>query len=138
MKIKYLIIICFTILFGFVISRIFNNIIYKDISLRTNCYFLVNNDKQKLNNNSIKYYIDNNNFKYLAVTSNMKNADKLKLVYDSLGIKTSIMESYINNDEFINNLKEYDTLIEKVKKKSDLISISEVVLSSYEEMVLEN
>ena len=51
-------------------------------------------------------------------------------------IEVYIKPTVINNIEFVSNLEQYDLLISEVENEDNLISISDVVLSSYEEIVL--
>ena len=73
---------------------------------------------------------------YVGITTSKSNADKIKKVYDDKNIDIYIKQDNINNVEFISNLEQYDVLLESVDKKKDILSINEVILSTYEEMVV--
>lgn len=79
-----------------------------------------------------KYYI------YIGFTTDSKNLTKIRNVYDELGIDIYIKEVFINNDEFINNLEQFDVLLENVSSNIDILSITGAILSSYDELVLGN
>ena len=53
-------------------------------------------------------------------------------------INVSIKKTVINNVEFISNLEQFDILLDNASNSEDIKSINEVILSSYEEMVLNN
>lgn len=77
-----------------------------------------------------KYYI------YIGFTTDYKNLSKIRSVYDELGIDVYIKEVFINNDEFINNLEQFDVLLDNVSSSADVLSITGAILSSYEELIL--
>lgn len=79
-----------------------------------------------------KYYI------YIGFTTDSKNLTKIRNVYDELGIDIYIKEVFISNDEFINNLEQFDVLLENVSSNVDILSITGAILSSYDELVLGN
>lgn len=73
---------------------------------------------------------------YVGITTDLVNANKIKNLYQNKNIETYIKPTVINNVEFVNNLEQYDILISEVDSEENIISISDVILSSYEEMVL--
>ena len=77
-----------------------------------------------------KYYV------YLAMTTSSENALKLKKMYEEMEQDIYIKETNIDNIEFVSNLEQYDVLIRSVDSTESLASINEVILSSYEELVL--
>lgn len=77
-----------------------------------------------------KYYV------YIGITTSKENANKIKNAYKNQDIDIYIKESNINNVEFMSNLEQFDVLLEGVNKEKDILSINEVVLSTYEEMVM--
>lgn len=77
-----------------------------------------------------KYYV------YLGVSTKKKNVAKLQEVFLDKDINTSIKKTVIDNIEFINSLEQFDLLLDSVSTNEDIMSINEVILSSYEEMVL--
>lgn len=79
-----------------------------------------------------KYYV------YLGISSNKDNANKLQNAFLEKDIKTSIKKTIINNIEFMSNLEQFDILLDSASTNEDIMSINEVIMSSYEEMVLFN
>ena len=45
---------------------------------------------------------------------------------------------YIDNQEFVNSLEQFDVLMANTDKEEDIISVNEAILSSYEEIILGN
>ncbi len=80
---------------------------------------------------------DNMYYVYLAITSNLDNAEKLKKFYEEDGVSSYLKEIKVESEEFINNVKEFDILIENTNRKNEVYTIEEVVLSNYEKK-LEN
>ena len=79
-----------------------------------------------------KYYV------YLGISTKKKNAEKLKEVFNEQNIDVSIKKSVINNIEFMSNLEQFDILLDNATNNEDIMKVNEVILSSYEEMVMPN
>jgi len=77
-----------------------------------------------------KYYV------YLGVSTTKDNASKLQKVFSKYNVDTTIKKTLISDEEFMNNLEQFDLLLDSVSTNEDILSINEVILSSYEEMVL--
>ena len=77
-----------------------------------------------------KYYV------YVGMTTSKENANKIKKAYQNKNVDLYIKEDNINNVEFISSLEQYDVLLNGVSKDKDILSINEVILSTYEEMVM--
>lgn len=98
--------------------------------------------KEEMNNKlfGIENYIviekNNKYYVYLGVSTKKDNAAKLQEIFLDRDINTSIKKTVINNIEFINSLEQFDLLLDSVSTNEDIMSINEVILSSYEEMVL--
>lgn len=73
---------------------------------------------------------------YLAIASSKDNIKKIKKIYDEENIKTSIKRVDIENEEFIQNLNEYEKLLTAAYSKSSLITIENQILSCYEKLVV--
>lgn len=76
-----------------------------------------------------KYYV------YVGISSNTKNIEKIKKIYEEKGYNTYQKTKKVSNKEFLANIKQYDVLIESAKDESDILTIEEVVLSNYEETI---
>ena len=70
------------------------------------------------------------------MTTDLINANKIKNLYSNKNYDTYIKPTIINNIEFVSNLEQYDILISEVDDEENIISINDVILSSYEEIVL--
>ena len=75
---------------------------------------------------------------YVGITKNEKIAEKIKVYYESLGNNVYVKQRKIDKKDFLNILEEYDKIIEITTSDKDLISIEHIVLSNYEEMVLQS
>ena len=81
---------------------------------------------------SDKFYV------YLGISTEKTNAQKVQDAFLEKNIKVSIKKTVIDNVEFISNLEQFDVLLDNASTNDDIMSINEVILSSYEEMVLGN
>ena len=52
-----------------------------------------------------------------------------------MGYKVYIEERKITNEEFSSNIEQFDLLINSAKTKSEILTITEVVLANYEEII---
>ena len=75
---------------------------------------------------------NNNYYVYLTITSNLDNAEKLKKYFEEDGISSYLKEIKVESEEFKNNVREFDILIENTNRKNEVYTIEEVVLSNYE------
>lgn len=76
-----------------------------------------------------KYYV------YVGVSSNINNINKLKDIYENQEVTTKVIN--IKDEEFIANLRQFDILIDNTTNKDEILTIEEVVLSSFNKKVLE-
>lgn len=143
MNIKYFFPLFLAIVIGFISSRIVYALYNTRDNNKFNAYFLeVKNDNEVFNKENKKnnYYITITNngkdYVYCAITTKLNNLNKIKKIYDSKKISTNIKKVYVQNKEFINNLEQFDILLNGAYKESDLLSITKVILSSYEDTVL--
>lgn len=128
--------ILITILIIFTISYISANKIYenyrRDISEEKSIYYLENNDDKISNSISISIKKGHN---IIGITSNLKIAEKIKKIYESNNISIEILKEKSNNDEFYNELEQYDVLLKNTENISELNNILSTILSSYEEIL---
>ena len=75
---------------------------------------------------------------YVAITSNKDNIKKIRKLYSDKGIKTSIEKVEIDNDEFMQNLNEYEKLLTAAESESSILTIENQILSCYEQLVVNN
>ena len=77
-----------------------------------------------------KYYV------YVGITGNKDNAEKIQNIYKDSGFNIKINEISINDEEFINNLKQLDILINNTNNQDEILTIEEVVLSNFNKKIL--
>ncbi len=73
---------------------------------------------------------------YVAFSTTKKNINKIKNLYDSKKINLKVEKITINNDEFIQNLNEYEKLLEATFDEKSLLIIENQILSCYEKTVI--
>lgn len=76
-----------------------------------------------------KYYV------YLGITQVKENAEKIKKIYEKDGYQIYIKERNISNEEFYNNVSQFDLLIQSTDNSEEILAIEEVVLANYEEII---
>lgn len=137
LKKKYLIHLLFAIILGFISAQIvYSNYSDNIFELEYNSYFLSIQDNS---DDALMVFDENGNSNYyVGITTSMENANKIKKIYENKNININIEPQKIDNDEFLSNLEQYDILISSVNSDESIISINEVVLSSYDEIVLGN
>lgn len=75
---------------------------------------------------------------YVAISATKKNINKIKDIYLSKNLKLTIEKVTINNDEFVQNLNEYEKLLEATEDEKSLLIIENQILSCYEKVVVNN
>lgn len=146
---KFLLGVTIAILLGLFLGTTFYKQYEKEQHLDNeyNSYLLqlgVYNSKEEMNKKvkNIDSYmvIERNNkyYVYLGISTKKKNALKLKEVFNEQNIDVSIKKSVINNIEFMSNLEQFDILLDNATNNEDIMKVNEVILSSYEEMVMPN
>lgn len=81
---------------------------------------------------------DNKYYVYLGITKDAEIAKKLKMIYEEEGYQIYIKEVSIANEEFLNNVIQFDLLINNTNNTEEILTIEEVVLANYEEIVQKN
>jgi len=102
--------------------------VYKDPSTLENTLSGLDNYVVSLEDG--KYYV------YLGFTTDYSNLSKIRSMYKDMGVDVYIKEVLITNEEFLNNLEQFDILLDNVSKYTDILSINSAILSSYDEMIL--
>ena len=82
-----------------------------------------------VNKENDKFYV------YLGITRDEKKAKKIKQIYNNKGYQLYIKEVSLSNEEFYNNVTQFDLLIKNTDKKEEILTIEEVVLANYEEII---
>ena len=146
MKKNFWIPLTLAIVLGFVSAQIVSSTYRNNLSSSSyNAYLLqiasfenVDSISSDMKNNTDYLIVNENNMYnvYVGITTDLSNANKIKNIYEKKNIEVYIKPTVINNIEFVSNLEQYDLLLSEVENEDNLISISDVVLSSYEEIVL--
>ena len=115
----------------------FNNKVYM---LRYGTYSNLDEMYEKVTNVDRYIYIEKEDgvSAYVGVSTTKKNANKIKDVYLDKKIELTVEEVTINNDEFIQNLNEYEKLLDATEDEKSLLIIENQILSCYEETVVNN
>lgn len=99
------------------------------------------NDSMVENTKNLKnyfYYIENNKYHVIiGVTMDKDLKDKIKKA-NSIDNNIYIKKVSINNDEFIESLKQYDNLIKNTEDKTTILTAEKQILSKYEELIINN
>lgn len=148
-KLKSILVIVLTIMIGGVIGKFFYLRYEDEVSLEVlsegNTIYLLQYGVYSSYENMMEagsnitdyfYYQDKDGYHIIiGITENKNNSDKIR---DSYGITDNIYikEVKINNKEFMENLKQYDVLINDIDNKSVIINAEKQIMSKYEELVL--
>ena len=92
------------------------------------------NNLKKLNNKVIDYK-NNKYYVYIGITKDLEVANKLKEIYNQKGIKIYQKKKDIKSEEFSANVEQFDLLIKETKEEEQILTIEEVVLANYEEII---
>lgn len=101
----------------------------------------VYSSKENMQNNmtDFEHYIynveDNMYYTYIGISTNKKNAEKIKGYYKQKGYDTYIKEKVTDNASFLTVLGQYDELLSKSKDDNTIVVICNQVLAKYEELV---
>lgn len=87
-----------------------------------------NMELKVVENQDNKYYV------YLGITKDENIAKRLKEIYEKSGYQIYIKEKTLSNDEFYNNVTQFDLLINNTETTKEILTIEEVVLANYEEI----
>jgi hypothetical protein len=144
---KILILSSTFILLGFIVG---NYIFTKRVDLVRNIndnktyYFLeegVYSSKEILDTNVSKIAekviskIDNYYHVYIGITKDKDIAFKIKELYEERGYKINVKEKKVNNEEFSNNVSQFDILLKEVTTFDEIITIERIVLSNYDDLI---
>lgn len=79
---------------------------------------------------------DNKYYSYIGMTTNIKIAEKIKKLYKEKGVDIYIKSTYIENTDFINQLTQYDVLLNASKNLDEVNSVLKTILATYEELFI--
>lgn len=77
---------------------------------------------------------DNNYYSYIGMTTSTTVAENIKKLYLDKDIDIYIKEGYIDNDTFINQLSQYDILLENCNTIEEVNSVLKTILATYNEI----
>ena len=101
--------------------------VYKDKNI-------LNNNLSEVSNKLIDYQ-DNKYYVYVGITKDIEIANRLKNIYEKEGINVYLKEKYIRSEEFSTNVDQFDLLIRETKDNDQVLTIEEVILANYEEII---
>ena len=144
---KILIPAVFFIVLGFFLGQIIfcnNNISFKQ---NEKAYFLqegVYNNSSNIQTNLIDLIPkvvenkDNKYYVYVGITRDRDIAKLLEDIYNKRGIKVYTKEKEITSSAFIINVEQFDLLIKDSIDSDQILTIEEIVLGNYEEIIKNN
>ena len=88
-----------------------------------------NLEEKVIENTNSKYYV------YVGITRDKEVATKLKKIYKSLGYEIKEKEKSIHHEDFITNVEQFDILLKDTNDTEQILTIEEIVLSNYEEIL---
>lgn len=147
---KYLFTFLIAIVCGFFLSHFFikqydSYTGIKVSGIGTNLYFIQYGvyssvDSMEKETIALENYVYNINedmyYVYVGITKNKENANKIVNHYKDLGYQTIIKEYEINNNKFLSELSNYDSLLLSTTDKTVISSLISQVLAKYEEVVI--
>lgn len=104
--------------------------------LEEGIYTDYNNIQNNLNIN--RRIIENKNNKYhvyIGITRDKEVLEKLKKIYKKDNINVTVKEKILESQEFKTNVEQFDLLIKQTKDTSQILTIEEVVIANYEEII---
>lgn len=75
-------------------------------------------------------------YSYIGMTTSNKIAKNIQEMYKEKGIEIYIKSNYLENDDFISQLNQYDVLLEASKNLEEVNSVLKTVLATYDEIIL--
>lgn len=79
---------------------------------------------------------ENNFYVYVGISKNKNSLKKISSLYNNLGYNLLIKRKKVINEEFRINLEQFDKLLKSTNDLEELKKIMSVILSSYQEMVI--
>lgn len=79
---------------------------------------------------------NDNYYVYVGISKKKENLKKISSIYNKLGYNLYFYEREIKNKDFLTNLEQFDILLSNAETNNEIDSINSVILSSYEEMIL--
>lgn len=147
---KYLLTFLLALVIGFFLSNFFikqydNYAGFKISRMGTELYFiqygvfssLESMEKETIELENYVYNIDNDMYYvYIGITKNEKNANKIMNYYKTLGYDTILKQYDIANDNFLEEVENYDNILLSTEDQTAIASLINQILTKYEEVVI--
>ena len=75
-------------------------------------------------------------YSYIGMTSEKELAETIQKMYEKKGIDIYVKDSYLDNDDFINQIKQYDILLKSSNNLEEVNSVLKTILATYDEFIL--
>jgi len=75
-------------------------------------------------------------YSYIGMTADSEIAKSIQNMYKEKGIDIYVKSSYLENDDFISQLNQYDVLLEASKNIEEVNSVLKTVLATFDEFIL--
>ena len=94
--------------------------------------------KEKVTNVDKYIYIEKDDkvTAYVAIAKTKDNINKIKDIYNTKNINLEVTKEKIDNEEFIQNLNEYEKLLSASDDEKSLLIIEKQILYCYEELMV--
>lgn len=89
----------------------------------------ININRKIIENKNNKYYV------YVGITRDKEVLEKLKEIYKKKNISIYTKEVILSSQEFKTNVEQFDFLIKNTKDYDQILTIEEVVIANYEEII---
>ena len=145
---KNLVVIFFTILIGIIIGTYIyktSNVKTKEVLKNSNKVYLIQYNVYSSEENMISntknlsdYFYFKDKDGYHVIIGIIENKNNFKKIGDSFGVTENIYlkEVNIDNMEFIENLRQYENLVNDSNDTNFIVNAEKQILSKYEELVL--
>lgn len=138
---KVLISIILSIILGYLcgitIYKIYENDTFNTINshkvylLQSGAYSSI--DNMRMNTKQINYVYFNDDGIYKTIIAITKNKDNIKKIKDAYNIDMVINEYYLENDNLVNKINEYDKELANTSDKEEVVKIVNNMLINYKE-----
>lgn len=89
----------------------------------------INISRKIIENKNDKYYV------YVGITRDKEVLEKLKNIYEKKNISVYPKEISLESNEFKTNVEQFDLLIKDTKDEDQILTIEEVVIANYSEII---
>ena len=90
-------------------------------------------DNMKMNTKQLNYVYFNDEGMYKTIVAITKNKDNIKKIKNAYNIDMVINEYYLENDDLINKINEYDKELAGTSDKEEVVKIVNNMLINYKE-----